>query len=132
MELNNFSEEDADKILFDMLNNHNPSIKLDKKLFFDLLKNSLSLWFIEKKEVMDSIPTLLQIQFDKLIKVFINEREEFKSIFDNNVEEIEKIIQKISFEWIALWEYYFSENEKIKLNNIEQNKINDIKVSLGL
>lgn len=61
------------------LSSVHPLADFDEVAFIDLLEHSLSLSVSEKKRVVDSIPTLSQFQIDELIKVFIDEREEFKS-----------------------------------------------------
>jgi hypothetical protein len=48
--------------------------------FIDLLEHSLSLSTFEKKRVIDAIPTLSQFQIDELIKVFEDERVEFRKL----------------------------------------------------
>lgn len=48
--------------------------------FMDLLEHSLSLSTFEKKRVIDAIPTLSQFQIDELVKVFEDERVEFRKL----------------------------------------------------
>ena len=57
-----------------------PLTTFDEKSFMDLLEHSLSLSTFEKKRVIDAIPTLSQFQIDELVKVFEDERVEFRKL----------------------------------------------------
>ena len=57
-----------------------PLTSFDESNFIDLLEHSLSLSTFEKKRVIDAIPTLSQFQIDELIKVFEDERVEFRKL----------------------------------------------------
>ena len=57
-----------------------PLTSFDESNFIDLLEHSLSLSTFEKKRVIDAIPTLSQFQIDELIKVFEDERIEFRKL----------------------------------------------------
>ena len=57
-----------------------PLTTFDEKNFMDLLEHSLSLSTFEKKRVIDAIPTLSQFQIDELVKVFEDERVEFRKL----------------------------------------------------
>ncbi len=57
-----------------------PLTSFDEKTFMDLLEHSLSLSTFEKKRVIDAIPTLSQFQIDELVKVFEDERVEFRKL----------------------------------------------------
>jgi hypothetical protein len=57
-----------------------PLTTFDEKTFLDLLEHSLSLSTFEKKRVIDAIPTLSQFQIDELVKVFEDERVEFRKL----------------------------------------------------
>jgi len=56
--------------------------------FMDLLEHSLSLSTFEKKRVIDAIPTLSQFQIDELVKVFEDERVEFRKLMPTEGEII--------------------------------------------
>jgi hypothetical protein len=56
--------------------------------FVDLLEHSLSLSTFEKKRVIDAIPTLSQFQIDELVKVFEDERVEFRKLMPTEGEII--------------------------------------------
>jgi hypothetical protein len=56
--------------------------------FIDLLEHSLSLSTFEKKRVIDAIPTLSQFQIDELVKVFEDERVEFRKLMPTEGEII--------------------------------------------
>lgn len=65
-----------------------PLTTFDEKAFMDLLEHSLSLSTFEKKRVVDAIPTLSQFQIDELIKVFEDERVEFRKLMPTEGEII--------------------------------------------
>jgi hypothetical protein len=66
------------------------------------LKHSLSLNTVEKKRVVDAVPTLSQFQFDELKKVFTEEREKFRELAKEHPEDIKKLVAKQQAEWIQL------------------------------
>jgi hypothetical protein len=65
-----------------------PLTTFDEKNFMDLLEHSLSLSTFEKKRVIDAIPTLSQFQIDELVKVFEDERVEFRKLMPTEGEII--------------------------------------------
>lgn len=65
-----------------------PLTTFDEKGFMDLLEHSLSLSTFEKKRVIDAIPTLSQFQIDELVKVFEDERVEFRKLMPTEGEII--------------------------------------------
>ena len=65
-----------------------PLTSFDEMNFIDLLEHSLSLSTFEKKRVIDAIPTLSQFQVDELIKVFEDERVEFRKLMPTEGEII--------------------------------------------
>jgi hypothetical protein len=73
------TQEQQTNILLDLASNH-PLTEFDAANFLELLEHSLSLNVYEKKRVIDAVPTLSQFQIDELIKVFEDEREEFKKL----------------------------------------------------
>jgi methyl coenzyme M reductase alpha subunit len=75
---------------------------VDVKDFLDLLKHSLSLNTVEKKRVVDAVPTLSQFQFDELKKVFTEEREKFRDLAKEHPEDIKKLVAKQQAEWLQL------------------------------
>ena len=77
---NQITEQEVDSIVLDLLNLHSEEVKVDAQDFLDLLKFSLSLNTMEKKRVVDAVPTLSQFQFDELTKVFSEERTKFKDL----------------------------------------------------
>lgn len=109
-----------------------PFTKFDEKFFLGLLENSLSLNLFEKKRVIDAIPTISQYQVDELVKVFEDERVEFKKLMPTEGEVIKQYVVKARREWIQLYELYRTEDIKYEVANEEQGKIDDIKKNLGL
>lgn len=87
---------------------------------------------MEKKRVIDAVPTLSQFQFDELTKVFSEERDKFRELAKDHPDDIKKLLSKQQTEWIHLGDLYQSE----LANNLraEQDKAQeaDIKKSLGL
>ena len=65
-----------------------PLTSFDESNFINLLEHSLSLSTFEKKRVIDAIPTLSQFQIDELIKVFEDERVEFRKLMPTEGEII--------------------------------------------
>lgn len=82
---------DDNQIILDLVSFH-PLTKFDEKEFIDLLEHSLSLSVVEKKRVVDAVPTLSQYQVDELKKVFTEERQEFKKLLPKEGETIKKLV----------------------------------------
>lgn len=123
---------EVDEMVLDLLKLHLPIVEVDEVEFLDLLKNSLSLNVSEKKRVVDAVPTLSQFQFDELKKVFIEEREKFRELAGEHPEDIKKLLKKQQEEWVELWEIYKLEQAKKAVEWQDEQKIDDIKKSLGL
>jgi negative regulator of sigma E activity len=96
------TENEVDKIILDLLSLHSDEVKVDEEDFVDLLKHSLSLNTMEKKRVIDAVPTLSQFQFDELTKVFTDERTKFRDLAKEHPEDIKKLVAKQQSEWIDL------------------------------
>jgi len=115
-----------------LLKLHSDEVIVEEQQFLDLLKFSLSLNTMEKKRVIDAVPTLSQFQFDELTKVFVEEREKFRDLAKEHPDDIKKLVLKQQTEWIELGDLYKTENENKDAEEENQNKIDDIKSSLGL
>jgi hypothetical protein len=102
MEENNISEQEVDTIILELIKLHSDEVEMDESNFLDLLKFSLSLNTMEKKRVIDAIPTLSQFQIDELTKVFSEEREKFKDLAKEHPEDIKKLVAKQQNEWLEL------------------------------
>lgn len=126
------TNEQVDAIILDLLNLHDVEIEVDITKFLDLLKHSLSLNTMEKKRVVDAVPTLSQFQFDELRKVFLEEREKFKELAGEHPDDIKKLVAKQQEEWLQLGEIYKMEKQKEEATNEEQKKIDDLKSQFGL
>ena len=128
----NISEQEADTMILDLILLHTSEVKVEEKTFIDLLKHSLSLSTLEKKRVVDAVPTLSQFQFDELAKVFIEEREKFRELSKDHPDDIKKLLKKQQIEWLQLGDLYKTE----KLNKVkgseDQAKMDEIKKNLGL
>ena len=88
--------------------------------FIDLLEHSLSLSTFEKKRVIDAIPTLSQFQIDELVKVFEDERVEFRKLMPTEGEIIKGLLIKAQNEWEQLKDIYAEEvraNDKADEDN---------------
>lgn len=132
MEENFLTEKDIDQMILELLKKHMDSVVVDELEFLDLLKNSLSLNVSEKKRVIDASPTLSQFQFDELKKVFIEERVKFRELAWEHPEDIKKLLKKQKEEWITLWNIYQNEKSQQEVSWQDEQKIDDIKKSLGL
>jgi len=132
MSENIITEAEVDQIALDLIKLHSFDVVVDAEEFLDLLKNSLSLSMVEKKRVIDAIPNLSQFQFDELKKVFQEEREKFRELAGEHPEDIKKLLKKQQEEWIELGETYQLEMAKKEVAGEDEQKIEDIKKSLGL
>ena len=139
MSENQVQLKELDAIILELVAMHSEEVELDNVIFVDLLKNSLSLNLSEKKRVIDAVPTLSQFQFNELMKVFKEEREKFRELAQEHAEDIQKLYAKQVEEWNELVQLYVKEKEaKAELEALksdeedEQQKIDDIKKSLGL
>ena len=86
-----------------------PLTTFEELNFIDLLEHSLSLSTFEKKRVIDAIPTLSQFQIDELIKVFEDERVEFRKLMPTEWEIIKGLVIKAQNEWEQLKDIYTEE-----------------------
>jgi methyl coenzyme M reductase alpha subunit len=96
------TEQQVDKIVLDLIKKHLEEVNVEEEKFLDLLKHSLSLNTMEKKRVVDAVPTLSQFQFDELTKVFTEEREKFRELAKEHPEDIKKLLKKQQTEWLML------------------------------
>ncbi|MCD5374839.1 hypothetical protein LR010_00100 [Candidatus Gracilibacteria bacterium] len=126
------TEEEVDAIVLGLLNLHSEAVNVDVELFSDLLKHSLSLNTMEKKRVIDAVPTLSQFQFDELSKVFTEEREKFRELAKDHPEDIKKLLAKQQSEWLQLGDLYRAELENKTQEAENKAKEDEIKKSLGL
>jgi len=118
--------------LIEQLSSNHPLTTFDTKEFLILLENSLSLNVYEKKRVIDSIPTLSQFQIDELVKVFEDERVEFKKLMQTEAEAIKELVKKAREWWIQLEDIYIQEAKQKEKAGEDQSKIDDLKSSLWL
>ncbi len=126
------TQQEVDIIVWDLLNLHSSDVTVDTKLFLDLLQHSLSLNTMEKKRVVDAVPTLSQFQFDELIKVFSEERDKFKELAKEHPEDIKKLLKKQQAEWLQLGDLYRSELQNKAKEEENKAKEEEIKKNLGL
>jgi len=126
------TEAEVDSIVLDLLKLHSEAVQVDVEVFSDLLKHSLSLNTMEKKRVIDAVPTLSQFQFDELAKVFTEEREKFRELAKDHPEDIKKLLAKQQAEWMQLGDLYRSELENKWKEAEDKAKQEEIKKSLGL
>lgn len=128
----NISESETDTIVLSLIKLHAWDIKVVPETFHDLLKHSLSLSTLEKKRVVDAVPTLSQFQFDELAKVFIEEREKFRDLSKEHPDDIKKLLKKQQIEWLQLWDLYRSEKQAQEIATSDKQKEEEIRKSLGL
>jgi len=126
------TEQQVDEIILDLIKKHLEDVNVEEEKFLDLLKHSLSLNTMEKKRVVDAVPTLSQFQFDELTKVFTEEREKFRELAKEHPEDIKKLLKKQQSEWIMLWDLYMAELENKAKEDEAKRKEEEIKKSLGL
>ncbi|MDR0772399.1 MAG: hypothetical protein LBF15_05230 [Candidatus Peribacteria bacterium] len=126
------TEKQVDEIILALMKKHSKDVVVKVEEFHDLLKYSLSLSTMEKKRVVDAVPTLSQFQFDELTKVFEDERVKFKELAGKHPEDIKKLVAKQQKEWLELGDIYKLEEEKARAESGNQAKIDDVKKSLGL
>ena len=126
------TEQQVDKIILDLIKKHLEDVNVEEEKFLDLLKHSLSLNTMEKKRVVDAVPTLSQFQFDELTKVFTEEREKFRELAKEHPEDIKKLLKKQQTEWLMLWDLYMAEAENKAKEDEAKKKEEEIKKSLGL
>lgn len=131
-ENNIITEEQVDKLILSLLMLHSKDVTVKEEEFVDLLKHSLSLNTMEKKRVIDAVPTLSQFQFDELTKVFVDERGKFRDLAKQHPDDIKKLVAKQQKEWIELGELYENEKENNQKEAENQSKIDDIKSWLWL
>ena len=132
MTVPNITDVEVDKIVLELMRGHSESVTVNPEEFTDLLKHSLSLNTMEKKRVVDAVPTLSQFQFDELTKVFVEERVKFKELAKQHPEDIKKLLAKQQAEWLQLWDLYRAELENKSKMNEDKKKEDEIKKSLGL
>jgi len=128
----NITEVEVDKIVLELIRWHSASVNVNPEEFTDLLKHSLSLNTMEKKRVVDAVPTLSQFQFDELTKVFVEERVKFKELAKQHPDDIKKLLAKQQSEWLQLWDLYRAELENKWKKAQDKAKEDEIKKSLGL
>ena len=124
-------QEDINSIILELATNH-PLTVFNEAVFIELLEHSLSLNVYEKKRVIDAIPTLSQFQIDELIKVFEDEREEFKKLMWTEAESIKDLVNKSREWWKQLEDIYIQEKKQLEKSWEDQTKIDELKNSLWI
>ncbi len=109
-----------------------PLTTFEEATFQNLLEHSLSLSTFEKKRVIDAIPTLSQFQIDELVKVFEDERIEFRKLMPTEGEIIKWLVVKAQNEWEQLKDIYIEEEKAQIVANADAEKAEELKKSLGL
>ena len=100
--------------------------------FIDLLEHSLSLSTFEKKRVIDAIPSLSQFQIDELIKVFEDERIEFRKLMPTEGEIIKGLLIKAQNEWEQLKDIYVEEVRANDKADEDSKKAEEVRKTLWL
>ena len=109
-----------------------PLTSFDEAKFLDLLEHSLSLSTFEKKRVIDSVSNLSQFQIDELMKVFEDERIEFRKLVATEGEIIKGLVVKAQNEWEQLKDIYTEEVRAAEQARLDEQKADEIKKTLGL
>ncbi len=107
-----------------------PEAVFDEVYFVHLLESSLSLPFEDKKNVIDAIPRLSQMQVDQLVEVFLDERTKYQEIIDTESESIAKLYEIAQKTWADLLEYYMIESQKTEKEQVDASKLDEIRKSL--
>lgn len=124
-------EENNSSIFEDLISNH-PLTTFDDKNFLELLEHSLSLNVYEKKRVIDAVPTLSQFQIDELVKVFEDEREEFKKLMETESDAIKDLVWKAKEWWKQLEDIYEQEKKQLAKAWEDEAKIDELKNNLWI
>lgn len=111
---------------------HHPLTHFEEDKFIDLLEHSLSLSVFEKKRVIDNIPHLSQFQIDELIKVFEDERVEFRKLVSTEGEIIKWLVVKAQNDWEQLKDIYTEEMRAEEQERIDAQKAEELKKNLGI
>ncbi len=109
-----------------------PLTTFDETYFIELLEHSLSLSTFEKKRVIDAIPTLSQFQIDELVKVFEDERVEFRKLMPTEWEIIKWLVVKAQNEWEQLKDIYIEEGKANIKASEDAQKADELKKTLWL
>lgn len=100
--------------------------------FMDLLEHSLSLSTFEKKRVIDAILTLSQFQIDELVKVFEDERVEFRKLMPTEWEIIKWLLIKAQNEWEQLKDIFAEELRANDKADEDSKKAEEVRKTLWL
>ncbi len=126
------TEQETDSLILELIKLHLDIVTVPELIFLDLLKHSLSLNTMEKKRVVDAVPTLSQFQFDELTKVFTEERAKFRELAVEHPDDIKKLLAKQQTEWLQLGDLYRADKENKQKENDNKSKEDEIRKSLGL
>lgn len=126
------TNEEVNDIILPLIKAHSSDFSFDEDYFLDLLMHSLSLTLTEKKRVIDAIPTLSETQVEDLIHVFVGERDDFRWLAQEHPDDIKILLKRQQKEWIELGMIYKNIQEKEEQSSEDEQKIEDIKASLGL
>ncbi len=121
--------KEENELFYTLISVH-PLTEFDEIYFIDLLEHSLSLSVMEKKRVIDAVPTLSQFQIDELHKVFEDEREEFKKLLSKEGDVIRDLAVKAKDGWIQLKVIYQDEAKEKEKTGEDQSKIDALKAAL--
>ena len=124
-------QKTSNEILLKRVSVH-PLTSFDEAKFLDLLEHSLSLSTFEKKRVIDSVSNLSQFQIDELMKVFEDERVEFRKLVATEGEIIKGLVVKAQNEWEQLKDIYTEEARAAEQARLDEQKADEIKKTLGL
>lgn len=109
-----------------------PLTTFDETTFVNLLEHSLSLSTFEKKRVIDAIPTLSQFQIDELVKVFEDERIEFRKLMPTEWEIIKGLVVKAQNEWEQLKDIYIEEAKAQAVADADALKAEEMRKALWI
>lgn len=80
--------------------------------------------------MIDAIHRLSQYQIDELVKVFLDEREQFKAIMEEESESIIKLYEEAKKNWLMIIEHYTTEEQKSIQQEVDHGKLDEIRKAL--
>lgn len=78
------------------------NLQLDERYFLTLLAGSVSLQIDEKKQIIEAIPRLTQLQIDELIRILNEEKDQFSGLEIQHKPQLEELEKKHANEWEQL------------------------------
>ena len=84
------------------------------------------------KDIVSAVEALSVLELNELVKVFEDERVEFRKLMPTEGEIIKGLVVKAQNEWEQLKDIYTEEEKAQVVANADAQKAEDLKKSLGL